>query len=391
MVSLISLYFQRVNVLFPILHAPTFWRNVIQGLHIERPDFGAVVLVVCALGSKYSEDERVFSSPDQPSSAGWKWFEQVPLLRRSQFEPPTLHELQFYSLGAVYTIGTSSPGTTWYLEGLGIRTALDMGAHRRVPEGQHPTVEGEQRKRAFWVLIIMDRMMCGLFVGRPFGIHEDDFDVELPIECDDEYWENADPDLIFKQPPHKPSYISSFVAHTKLCQILAIAVRKLFTIPKLRPRTQEMEQQAVAEVDSALNDWKSRLPQHLQWDSTRERGIFFEQSGLLRVYYHAVQIQTHRRFVHKSSPLSFSSLAMCTTAAKSCIHIVATLIASGDSAIEFLLFTGFNAGCLLLSNIWASKRAGVKIDVKKAMADIEELKNAYRSCEKRFLGAARFL
>ncbi|KAF9265364.1 hypothetical protein L218DRAFT_169470 [Marasmius fiardii PR-910] len=411
MVPLISLYFQRVNVLFPVLHAPTFKRNVVQGLHLVNPYFGAVVLVVCALGSRYSDDKRVLSFPDESLSAGWKWFEQVPLLRRSQFDPPTLYELQYYALAAAYVVGTSSPGTSWYLVGLGIRTALDMGAHRRMSEAQHPTVEGEQRKRAFWVLIVLDRLISGVFVGRPFAIREDDFDVELPIECDDEYWEIVDSELVFKQPLDKPSYISSFVALVKLCEILVIAVRKLFTIPKLQPRIQEVEQQAVVEVDSALNNWKSRLPQFracltpdlfsinpqsctislVHWDSTRERGIFFEQSGFLHIYYHVVQIQTHRRFVHKSSALSFSSLAICTNAAKSCSHIFDALMASDASAVEFLLFSGFTAGCLILSNLWASKRAGVKVDVKKAMADVEKLKNIFRLTEKRLLTAGRFL
>ncbi|KAF9254514.1 hypothetical protein L218DRAFT_1082301 [Marasmius fiardii PR-910] len=391
MVSLISIYFQKVNILFPILHAPTFWRNVVQGLHLENPYFGAVVLGVCALGARYSDDKRVLSSPDQPSSAGWKWFEQVPLLRRSKFDPPNLYELQYYVLGAIYSVGTSSPGTCWYLVGLGIRTAVDMGVHRRTPGTQRPNVESEQRKRAFWVLVTLDRIIGGLFLGRPFAIHEDDFDLELPIECDDEYWENVDPERAFKQPPDRPSYISSFIAFVKLCDILVIAVRKLFSVPKLQPRDQETEQQAVVEIDSALNDWKSRLPQHLRWDPARERGIFFARSGFLLLYYHAVQIQTHRRFVHKSSPLSFSSLAMCTNAAKSSIHIVSSLIASNTCAVEFIFFCGFNAGCLLFSNIWASRRAGIKVDVKKATADVEKLKNDYQSCQNRFVGAARYL
>ena len=45
------------------------------------------------------------------------------------------------------------------------------------------------------------------------------FDVELPLECDDEYWENPDPELAFKQPPGVPSTVSFFVHIIKLIQI----------------------------------------------------------------------------------------------------------------------------------------------------------------------------
>ncbi|KAG7098332.1 hypothetical protein E1B28_000293 [Marasmius oreades] len=389
MASLTSLYFEKVNVFFPILHAPTFKRNINEGLHLENPHFGAVVLVVCAIASRCSNDKRVLSSPDQPLSAGWKWFEQVQLIRRSLFDPPSSHELQFYALAFLYVVGTSSPGGAWYMIGLGIRCAVDMGAHRRKPEGYKPTVEDEQRKRAFWVLFVFDRLISGTFVGRPFAIHQDDFDAELPIECDDEYWETADPELAFKQPSDKASYISSFVALVRLTEILSFSVKSLFSFTKLQPRDQVAEQQAVTEVDSALNDWKSRLSQHLHWDSNRERGVFFEQSGLLHIYYHIVQIQTHRRFVQQSSPFSLSSLAICTIAAKSCTHIIDTLASVDTPAISFVILSGFTAGCLLLSNIWASKRAGIKIDVKKAMIDVEKLKRAFQTYETRVFTAGR--
>lgn len=51
------------------------------------------------------------------------------------------------------------------------------------------------------------------------------FDIDLPIECDDEYWFHPDPAQAFKQPPGKPSKLSFFVSLIKLNQILAFALR----------------------------------------------------------------------------------------------------------------------------------------------------------------------
>lgn len=53
------------------------------------------------------------------------------------------------------------------------------------------------------------------------------FDLDLPIEVDDEYWQTEDPALAFKQPPGKPSKIVHLVYWIKLTQIAAFALRTL--------------------------------------------------------------------------------------------------------------------------------------------------------------------
>lgn len=53
------------------------------------------------------------------------------------------------------------------------------------------------------------------------------FDLDLPVECDDEYWSPSDPKDAFKQPPGKPSKLSYFIAYLKLSQILAFALRTI--------------------------------------------------------------------------------------------------------------------------------------------------------------------
>ncbi len=47
------------------------------------------------------------------------------------------------------------------------------------------------------------------------------FDIDYPIECDDEYWEND----AFAQPKDTPSSISFFVQLMKLMQILSYILR----------------------------------------------------------------------------------------------------------------------------------------------------------------------
>lgn len=92
-------YFQHVNPFLPLLHRPSFEKSVATRSQFIDHSFGSTLLLVCALGSRYSEDPRVFiADAKTPHSAGWKWLEQVPLNRKSFVEKPTLHELQNHAV-----------------------------------------------------------------------------------------------------------------------------------------------------------------------------------------------------------------------------------------------------------------------------------------------------
>ena len=52
---------------------------------------------------------------------------------------------------------------------------------------------------------------------------------------------------------------------------------------------------------------------------------FLNQSAFLYTTYYFLQITIHRPYIplpRKPSPLSFPSLAICTNAARSCIHVL---------------------------------------------------------------------
>lgn len=82
---------------------------MVEGLHLRDYEFGAVLLLVCANGSRYSDDPRIYvEGSDSELSLGWRWFRQVQFLRRaSLLRMPTLHDLQFYCVSPVNTIWLS--------------------------------------------------------------------------------------------------------------------------------------------------------------------------------------------------------------------------------------------------------------------------------------------
>ncbi|KAJ7587342.1 fungal-specific transcription factor domain-containing protein [Mycena floridula] len=395
-ISLVNLYFRYINIYYPLLHRGTFEAAVRDKLHLENEVFAANLLLVCAAGSRWSDDPRcLLPGIDSQHSNGWKWFSQVQLVRKSLLQPPSLGDLQFYCLSVMFLQCTSAPQACWTMIGIGIRLAQDVGAHRRKNRQTPMTIDDELWKRAWWVLVCLDRNSSSA-MGRPCAIQDEDFDLDLPIECDDEYWEHPDPALAFKQPPGQPSRIAYFILSIKLMKLLAFSLRTIYSINKSKILLglvgHQWEQHIVAEIDSALNKWIDSVPDHLRWDPNRENPIFFDQSVTLYASYYHLQILIHRPFIpspRKPSPLTFPSLAICTNAARSCSHVIDIQRRRNGVSMPFNLIQVFTAGIVLLLNIWGGKRSGMSTNPEKEMEDVHKCMQALKLCEDRWQSAGR--
>ncbi|PCH38621.1 hypothetical protein WOLCODRAFT_161707 [Wolfiporia cocos MD-104 SS10] len=390
--TLIDSYFANVNPYHPLLHRPTFERNIENLLHLRDEGFGSTVLLVCAVGARFLDDPRVLlpGYENDPLSRGWEWYKEVHVVHKSPYSLPRLYDLQICCLTAQFMEATYSPQASWALIGVGIRLAQDVGAHRKKVYNREHRVEEELWKRAFWTLIMMDRYLSTA-LGRPCAMQDEDLDLDLLFECDDEYWINPDPGLSFKQPAGKPSYIAYFNNLLRLNQILACAQRTIYSSKKFRSMLgvtgPEWEERLVTELDSALNRWIDSVPDHLRWDPNREDKLFFNQSAHIYVAFYQTQIFVHRPFLQaprKPTAQFFPSLAICTNAARSCIHIL-------DLQFKRTKFHTFNdqislftSGIVLLLNIWSAKSSGVTIDTEKEMADVHTCMSNLKAGENRW-------
>lgn len=86
-----------MNLIFPLLHRPTFEKSLAEDLHLRDAGFGGVVSLVAAIGARFSSDPRVCVSGTDPTrSAGYMWFYQVQVVLRSFYSHPSLYDLQIY-------------------------------------------------------------------------------------------------------------------------------------------------------------------------------------------------------------------------------------------------------------------------------------------------------
>ncbi|KAJ7605126.1 fungal-specific transcription factor domain-containing protein [Mycena polygramma] len=389
MAQLIELYFMHVNMYLPLLHRPTFQRSITDGLHLRNDGFAATVLLVCAIASRWEGNP---SARDVDLGCGWEWFEQVPLVGNHLFGHATLYDLQYYCLAVQFLDGSSAPQARWTLIGLGLRLAQDIGCHRR-PADEVPSVERELYKRAFWVLVYLDRIISW-HMGRPCAVQHDDFDIDFPIECDDEYWEH--PVHPFQQPLGVPSRVTFFNAIMRLQHILAFSLKILYGLKKMSQffmPDDTWEENAVAELDSALNNWHQQIPEHLRWDPAREDPVFFDQSVALYCAYYQLQILIHRPFIpmlhmRKFAPTALPSLAICTNAARACANMVdIQRRRKGSVPVAINMSAAFTSGIILLLNVWSGRRKGLVSDPNREMAHVHKCMEVMRLCEKRWQSA----
>lgn len=400
--SLINLFFLHINPQCPLFHRPTFDRQWREGLQEDDPWFGCLCLALFAVASRWSDDPRVLDGsydipeaeiPDEDCKwqrAGWKYFNaavDVHRDSRSLFHPPGLFEVQTMSLLGMFLRGTAFHPVGWLFISIGLRKAQDVGAHRKKIYGTKPSVEEELWKRAFWVLVLYDRIGSAA-LGRPCCSGEEDFDVDLPLEVDDEYWETKDPEKAFQQPPGKPSKIAGFNSYLKLTKISAYALRTIYALDRskllvsaARPRWHEV----LNHLSTAMTEWVDSVPSHLQWSPHMEDAFFANQSITLYTTYYLTHILIYRPFLpgslrslsnappHANMPVP--CIGVCVNASKSCAKILRAQIQKGISNIPTLICGSHMCAAILLMNFWDLKwqerkqlQSGGMEDVKPTFA-----------------------
>ncbi|KAJ7451686.1 fungal-specific transcription factor domain-containing protein [Mycena latifolia] len=361
--SLVNIYFEQINPILGILHSPSFRQSIAEGFHFRDQHFGAVVLAVCALASRSSDDPRVFlDGVTSDHSCGWKWFRQVRPLRTSFSPAPSLHQLQLICLSVLYLAGTAHAEECWLLAGLGLRCAQGAGAHHRSGYSRMNPLEAELYKRVFYMLTATDTIM-GSFKGRPCITHSVDFDLDLPVDYDEEYW--GIPNAV--QPRGEPSTSAFLGVYVPLMMIFGRIQRTVYPMNGQPPSPE-----TIAELDSELNRWVDALPEHSQ-------------------------ILIHRPFIPRPgkesmSNTAFPSLAICANAARSCGHVLDVQTRRGLGLLHHpqVMNVLFDCAVVLLINVWAIVgKSRTTERYNRATADVQNCVRVLRLYERRWRAAGR--
>ncbi|KIV88674.1 hypothetical protein PV10_08335 [Exophiala mesophila] len=195
--SLIKKYMTRVYPIYPILHAPTLWKqldNVVTKLqelperHRTVPpsyDFLIVYLMLsisATLGSSRTGHEAkhmVFS--------GSLFEEGIQHLSDKAKIPSDLAGIQVTLMVLQYASINPRLANVWMLTGAAMRACLELGLHREAPEAlAFDQLTLDLRRRVFWSAYNFDRAICSA-LQRPLSIPDQTIDARFPSILDDRH------------------------------------------------------------------------------------------------------------------------------------------------------------------------------------------------------------
>jgi hypothetical protein len=321
--DLIEIYFVKFNSLVPLLHYPSFQRAYNDPSVRSQPQFLGLIYAIMAIGSRFSNDKRVFADQDffkaaqnstfpasllqdvPEMSAGYAFAWAALRLVSPILVGATLYDMQSSVLMSYYFTSASALTSGWSSMGFYLRRMIDSGAHRRRNQSYNSNLlVDDLRKRAFWALFVLDRALsAGL--GRPLSIQDEDIDLDFPLEVSDEQLDKLNAlNLPFprerptSRATEEPTPMHAFNASIQLAQITGRTLKQLYSISKPHSDHSDgkapWEQKVVAELDSSLNAWLNRLPAHLKWNPQDLDSPFITQRGMILSMYYNTQLLVHR-------------------------------------------------------------------------------------------------
>lgn len=96
-------------------------------------------------------------------------------------ESRTVQNIEAMTLLVIYHLRSASSHGIWYMIGLAMRTAIDLGLHRKDYEKGLNNSTIQARRRLFWTVYTLERIIA-ISLGRPFSIADRQIDVDLPSE-----------------------------------------------------------------------------------------------------------------------------------------------------------------------------------------------------------------
>lgn len=136
-----------------------------------------------------------------------------------------------------------------------------------------------------------------------------------------------------------------------------------------------------------------------------ENMTYLNQAAHLYTSYYYLQIVIHRPYLpspRKRNPSLFPSLAICTNAARSCVHVTSVQYARNSvstwqnivrrsKCVRTVLtcyafqITLFASAVVLLLNIWTSKRASGHLHPDGELANLHKVMFMLKALERRYV------
>ncbi|KAF1809224.1 hypothetical protein P152DRAFT_461649 [Eremomyces bilateralis CBS 781.70] len=328
-IHLLDLHWNRQHHTFLLTYRPAIMRDILRGGRFASK---LLINAIFACASKFSQRAAVMDDPQNPSTAGGRFFRRCDeLMEEKQLlltpSIPTIAGLLL--LGSSY-IAKGSTSKGWMLTGSALRMIFDLGLHLDHKITDENAEEVEMYRRVFWGAFICDKLQS-LYLGRPVGIRLRDAYVSHELNDhleENELWapyiDPSIPEDRLRLGSAPQGLIYSVSYFQQICLLFKI-VDRIIDIFYVVGATPAEAQASLKGIDNALEKWEADLPGFIRLDpisATLEGGRIPAPNMLaLHILYHAVIILLHRPLVAEghlnwATTVPATSWKRCSVAAR---------------------------------------------------------------------------
>ncbi|CAE6514327.1 unnamed protein product [Rhizoctonia solani] len=404
--KLVDVYFEKFHHTMPCIDKLSFLTNYKKLMDDNGansyPGFTSLVFAVFAVAARILVDPRIVRPPpfgaldsvdESIRPTALIFYERSMMLHYIGQTVTQLAHVQTFVLLSSFLASINCLPQAWLLCGQAVRTGQDLGLHRS-PRTLHLTpMDKETRRRAWWCVYGLDRMLA-VALGRPVGIDDTDCDVELPVPLDDE----ALQDFFARKPVDRssPSLMYGFIALTTLYKIAGKVLRSVYALDKckghLRVEKLAELQASVDRLDSQLNAWCEELPDCFKSHPSTPKQVSL--GAILCSTYYAILITLHRNFLptRRNVRLSWNpsshSVGKAVGAARSCIFLAQSIkdVIPRSHCIAFFIQFLFSAAVIVLLCLMHATDEGA---AQTALAEVDSCLTCLESLEDAWPGARR--
>ncbi|KLJ08058.1 hypothetical protein EMPG_16498 [Blastomyces silverae] len=277
-----------IGTIFSFTSPETFEKNIL-GMYDREPDFADIrdrlqycqTFIILAFGQMYSINQ--WTSYDGPP--GFEYFQQAMNLLPDIHEQPSVTFVEVLSLVGYFFQNLNRRDAAFLYIGLARRMAISLGLHQEVSDNSLDDHAREHRRRLWWSVYSLDRILC-VKSGNPLTIADEDIGVLPPSRLPDE------PDICAA---------TVLFHYTELSRILGKIMNNVY---RTQRTTAYNLVSSVQSILAELAQWQSNLPQALQCDFTKLDSEISRQSVSIFLHYSQCINMTVR-------PLVFNVVRKC--------------------------------------------------------------------------------
>ncbi len=237
------------------------------------------ILLVLAYGQMYSVNQ--WSGNEGPP--GFTYFKHALWLLPDSHQEGSILFVEVLGLIAPYMQNLNRRDAAFLYIGLALRMAISLGLHQEATEPDMEITEREHRRRVWWSVYSMDRILS-VKSGNPISIHDEDIDVA---------WPSPIPGVDLN--PSPPNVLTSY---TKLSKILGSIGEGLYR-KKHKSGTNLLT--SVQGIMNDLSHWMRETPPELRIDfSALDRPLSRESVSTFLHYYQCINMTARPLLLHVS-------------------------------------------------------------------------------------------